>query len=439
MENNINENNKIDSLIKKEYNIDINPNIIFKEELVNDCYYDYYQINFNFDIYNINSDKEKILISYISKEDNKVIKIMELKENNNEIILTLKEHKNRVSTIKHFFDYNNAKDYLISTDNKANLIIWEIISINEYKIKHKIESKTVRNKNYVCSVFNEHNIFPNNKFQKFGCVYNNSYGHFNPFNPFQNVHNMFNRNKMGMGMDMFDDLNYGNPFFKEDPFVIDYIGYSLLFFTTDNTYILVSYRETASIAIFDLETLESKGRLYDKSSVESLLQWYNSSDKINYLIVSGYNMIEVVNPFNKNDVYYSYKDLDSLKGSNYSHSIMYNFKDNNDYLLAYNNHNINILNLTLKAAISSIKINNEIYSFLPWNEKYIIICQGKSFGENQFTKISVVHIDSGKIITDIYISDKKAIKGSIKRLIVNSKVVLVVSDSENKIKLWGIK
>ena len=161
MENNINENNKIDSLIKKEYNIDINPNIIFKEELANDCYYDYYQINFNFDIYNINSDKEKILISYISKEDNKVIKIMELKENNNEIILTLKEHKNRVSTIKHFFDYNNAKDYLISTDNKANLIIWEIISINEYKIKHKIESKTVRNKNYVCSVFNEHNIFPN--------------------------------------------------------------------------------------------------------------------------------------------------------------------------------------------------------------------------------------------------------------------------------------
>ena len=136
---------------------------------------------------------------------------------------------------------------------------------------------------------------------------------------------------------------------------------------------------------------------------------------------------------------YSYKDLDILKGSNYSHSIIYNFKDNNDYLLAYTNHNINILNLTLKAAISSIKINNEIYSFLPWNEKYIIICQGKSFGENQFTKISVVHIDSGKIITDIYISDKKAIKGSIKRLIVNSKVVLVVSDSENKIKLWGIK
>ena len=47
---------------------------------------------------------------------------MELKENNNGIILTLNEHKNRISTIKHFFDYNN-KDYLLSTDNKANLTI----------------------------------------------------------------------------------------------------------------------------------------------------------------------------------------------------------------------------------------------------------------------------------------------------------------------------
>ena len=437
MENNIKENSIHNSLLKKENNLDVNPNIIFKEDLASDCYYDYYQINSNLDIYNLNSDKEKIFISYISQEDNKLIKIMEIKENNNEIILTLNEHKNRISTVRHFFDYNNNKDYLLSTDNKANLIIWEIISINEYKIKNKIESKTVRNKNYVCSVFNENNLFPgiNNKF---GCIYNkpfNSYGHFSPFNPMKNVHNIFNRNKM----DMFDDFNYGSPLFKEDPFVIDYIGYSLLFFSTDNTYVFVSYRETSSIAIFDLETLESKGRLYDKSSVESLLQWYNSSDKIDYLIITGYNMIEVINPFKKNDVYYSLKGQDSLKGSNYTHSIMYNFKDNNDYLLTYNRNNINILNLTLETLISSIKINNEIYSILPWNEKYLLLCQGKSFSENQFTKISIVHIDSRKIITDIYISDKKVIKGSIKRLIVNNKILLVISDSENKIKLWGVK
>ena len=435
MENNINENSKHNSLLKKENNLDVNPNIIFKEDLASDCYYDYYQINSNLDIYNLNSDKEKVFISYISQEDNKLIKIMEIKENNNEIILTLNEHKNRISTVRHFFDYNNGKDYLLSTDNKGNLIIWEIISINEYKIKNKIESKTVRNKHYVCSVFNENNLFPgiNNKF---GCIYNkpfNSYGHFSPFNPMQNAHNMFNRNKK----DMFDDFNYGSPLFKEDPFVIDYIGYSLLFFSTDKTYIFVSYRETSSIAIFDLETLESKGRLYDKSSFESLLQWYNSSDKIDYLIISGYNMIEVINPFKKNDVYYSLKDQDSLKGSIYIHSIMYNYKDNNDYLLTYNRNTINILNLTLKTVISSIKINNEIYSILPWNEKYLILCQGKSFCE--FTKISIVHIDSRKIITNIYISDKKSIKGSIKRLIINNKIVLVISDSENKIKLWGVK
>jgi ABC-2 type transport system ATP-binding protein len=73
MENNINENNKHNSLLKKENNLDVNPNIIFKEEIASDCYYDYYQINSNLDIYNLNSDKEKIFISYISQEDNKLI------------------------------------------------------------------------------------------------------------------------------------------------------------------------------------------------------------------------------------------------------------------------------------------------------------------------------------------------------------------------------
>jgi len=437
MESSTNENSKFNSLMKKEYNLDINPNITLKEEISNDCYYDYYQIDFKFDIYNLNIDKEKIFISYISQKDNKLIKIMEFKENNNEIILTLDEHKNSISSIKHFFDYNNGKDYLLSSDTKGNLIIWEIISINEYRIKHKIESKKVRNKNYVCSVFNQNNIFPgmpgiNNKF---GCIYNkpfNSYGDFNPFNPMKN---MFNRNKMGI----FDDVTYGDPLFREEPFVIDYIGYSLLFFSNDNNYVLVSYRETSSIAIYDLETLKSEGRLYDKTSVNSLLQWFNASDGINYLIISGNNMIEVLNPFKKDDVYYSFKDNDNLKGSNYTHSIMYNFKENNDYLLSYTRNNINILNLTLKEIISSIKINNEIYSVLPWNEKYLIICQGNSFGEKKFGKISIIHVDSKKIITDIYISEKKTIKSSIRRLIVNNKIILAISDSENKIKLWGVK
>ena len=124
-------------------------------------------------------------------------------------------------------------------------------------------------------------------------------------------------------------------------------------------------------------------------------------------MISGYNMIEVINAFNKKDIYYSFKDLDSLKRSNYAHLIKYNFKDNNDYLLAYTNYNINILNLTLKTIISSIKINNEIYSILPSNEKNIIICQGKNFSENQYTKLSVVHIDSGKInLGYIYLRQK---------------------------------
>ena len=88
---------------------------------------------------------------------------------------------------------------------------------------------------------------------------------------------MLGGNKFGM----FDDMNFG---FQEPAFVIDYIDCTLLFFNSNNNYIFILYRESRSLAIFDLETLESKGRIYDQNSINSMVQWFISSEKINYLI-----------------------------------------------------------------------------------------------------------------------------------------------------------
>ena len=435
MECSIENEEQLNLLEEKNYNYELNPNIIYKEELIDDCKYDYYENNFNFDIYILNFDKEKIFISFISKKDETNIIIKEvIKDNNINNIITLKnEYNNKITAVKHYFNHFNKKDYLLSTDYKGNLFLWEIISINEYKLKNKIKSTKVRNRNWQCSVFNQNTLFPGMKNKMgIGCMYNDP---FNSFNPMKN----FGRNKMNFFGDNFGFENHLGMY--EEPFVIDYIGYSLLFFTSNNNYILVLYRESSSIAILDLETFESKGRIYDQSSTNSLLQWYNSNDKINYLIIGGYDKIDILNPLEKtNNSYFVFnkKENENLKGGNYAYSILYNFKDNNDYLLSYTKFKIiNIINLNSKMIISSINIKNEINSLIPWNKKYLIACIGNNYGENKFSRLSIIHIDSKKIITEINDSKNKIVKGGIKKIIDNfHNINLIISDSEGKIQLW---
>ena len=425
---------ELNLLEENNYNFNINPNIIYKEELTDDCNYEYYRNNFYFDVYNLKFEKEKIFICFISKKEKNNIKILETHNNNKNIILTLKDHKNNIISLKHFFNQYSQKDYLLSIDSKANVLLYEIISTNEYKLKHKIDSKSVRNKRWTCSIGNQPPFG-----RGIGCIYNR---YNNPFvmNPMTNpMNNIFGRKKFGM----FNDFNYDfeqQILFQEPAFVIDYIDSSLLFFTSNNNYIFILYRESASLAIFDLENLESKGRIYDQSSVNSLVQWFNSNDKINYIIISGNGKIEILNPFlDKNRIYHSFKDNDNLKGGNYAYSILYNFRDNNDFLLSYTKYKINIINLNIKNIIFTIEIKNNINSVLAWNKKYLIVSEGDNYGKNKFAKLLIIHIDSKKSISSIS-EDCNSIKSGIKKLVLsNNNIHLYINDSENKIKLWKIK
>ena len=436
----INNDNQIISFEEKNINFysERNPNIVFKEDLTDDCLYDNYKNNYNFDIYNLYFEKEKTFLSFISKKDNFNIKILEISKNSNSnqnIVVTLKDHKDKVLTVKHYFNFNTKKDYLLSTDCKGNLLLYEIISINEYKLKHRIDSKSVRNKRYICKTVNQMSFFPGmrNKIG-FGCMYNKPYHFNNPINNFgMGGIDMFGGNKFGM----FDDMNFG---FQEPTFVIDYIDCTLLFFNFNNNYIFILYRESSSLAIFDLETLESKGRVYDQNSINSMVQWFNSSEKINYLILSGYNKIEIMNPFEeKNKIKHVFKDNDNLKGGNYAYFILYNFRDNYDYLLSYTRYIINIINLNTKNINYSIKMKYNINSVLCWNKKYLIASQGENYGNSKISKLAIIHIDSKKIINHLS-ENNNSFKGVIKKIIFcNDDFSLFINDSENKIKLWEIK
>ena len=434
MEDNIINNNQINAFEERNKNFytEKNPHIIYKEDLTDDCIYDYYKNNYNFDVYNLNFEKEKTFLAFISKKEEFSIKILEISRNNNNqnILLTLKDHKNKILTVKHYFNYNTKKDYLLSTDCRGNFLLYEIISVNEYKLKHRIDSKSVRNKRYICNTVNQNSFFPGMRNRMgIGCMLNKPYNFYNPMKNF----GMGGLDKFGM----FDDMNFG---FQEPAFVIDYIDCTLLFFNFNNNYIFILYRESSSLAIFDLETLESKGRIYDQNSINSMVQWFNSSEKINYLILAGYGKIEIMNPLEeKNKIIHVFKDNDNLKGGNYAFSILYNFRDNYDYLLSYTKYKINIINLNSKTIMYSIQMKYNINSVLCWNKKYLIASQGENYGNAKISKLAIIQIDSKKIISQLS-ENNNSVKGVIKKIIFrNNEFSLFINDSENKIKLWEIR
>ena len=123
-------------------------NYKFKEEPQN--------LKYKFDITNTNTscgwnDMFEIFICY---KDNKEYLVSPNCNNfnldiflllDNQKILSLKAHKNKIRTVRYFINEKNFNEYLISGDDNKNVVIWDIT--NNYNIKYIIET------NY------EHNIY----------------------------------------------------------------------------------------------------------------------------------------------------------------------------------------------------------------------------------------------------------------------------------------
>ena len=149
--------------------IDNNP---LYNEYINKINYEFkkepYNLKFNLNITNNNTkfgwnDKFEIFICY---KDNKEYLISPNKNNynldiftllNNQIISSLKGHKNNIRTIRYFINKKNYNEYLISGDDKI-VIIWDIT--NYYNIKYQIDTKYEDNI-YSCLLIFPHNIDDN--------------------------------------------------------------------------------------------------------------------------------------------------------------------------------------------------------------------------------------------------------------------------------------
>ena len=129
-------------------------NLKFKENIIttNTCY----GWNDIFEIFTSYKDKLEYLASpnlnsgfFYSSYEITIFKLLD-----NQQIISLSGHNNKIRTIRYFINDKNKNEYLISADDDKRVIIWDIT--NDYNIKCNIDTKYGENI-YSCLL-----VFPNN-------------------------------------------------------------------------------------------------------------------------------------------------------------------------------------------------------------------------------------------------------------------------------------
>ena len=107
------------------------PNFICKEIIIKDNYDDYFFID-SFEVYYSYHNNNEIYL--VSPNKNNEIRIVNLKTK--KLIRVLRGHSSLVCFVRHFFNFKNKIDYLISIDDNKILIVWDLT--NNFKIKQTL-------------------------------------------------------------------------------------------------------------------------------------------------------------------------------------------------------------------------------------------------------------------------------------------------------------
>ena len=443
-----------------------NPNFTLKEELSNDCYYDYtYNNSYNYDVYSLYNDNDSIFIAYTSKTEKNNINIMKIKKNLKEIIFSLKDHKNDIKIVKYFLNPINHNQYLVTVDIKSNIILYDILSETEYKIKYKKDAIQIykhdfHHNDFCLNDFGINNFginkFGMNKFginkfgmNKFGgcCNFLGGSGFNNP--TYVNPEFGINDNFIG-GKNIFNHGLMGNLQMQGNSYLMtDFVEIVFIFFTEKINYFIVLYRGSGNLTFYNLETGEKIKNINNQSLINSMISWFDIKNNINYLITTFSSQITITNPviedIKSNEYTYCIFEKNvNLSGRNFVSSIIYN-KNKEDYLLSYTNYRkINLINLNKKIITITIELDYNINCIIDWNKKYIIAAIENIFNKGvngEIVKIKdfvIIDIDIGKIITKISESDGD-VKKCLNKVIINNEEGLIVQSSDHKLKLWKNK
>ena len=105
-------------------------NPIFKnKKIITDSCEGYYSLNNSFEVFYSFQDCNEIFLAFQNNDTNNIDII---KLTNSQLIISLKNIQNKITTIKHFFNVKTKFDYLIITDTNNDIKIWNI-SLN-YKL-----------------------------------------------------------------------------------------------------------------------------------------------------------------------------------------------------------------------------------------------------------------------------------------------------------------
>lgn len=145
----------------EENNLKMNPCLKYKENfnIINN------EQKFSeiFEVFKSYQDKKEYLIYPDYKTNN--INIISLNEN--KIIRSLEGHGSHITSIRYFINSKNNNEYIISSEQSSNVIIWDIS--NNYTIKSKIKTGY---KDYILScllVFNINSVISNYIITSCGC------------------------------------------------------------------------------------------------------------------------------------------------------------------------------------------------------------------------------------------------------------------------------
>lgn len=282
----------------EEKNFKTKPNFRFQEYVTekSDCLCSTYQ----FDCYE-NKRGEIILISPYFDIDRLLenihyISLINLKDN--EEIKKLEGHKDRIVNLRYFQDPNTKNDYLISSDRKFIVIVW---NLTDYSIKLNIEIK-YEGFIYSCLLF-------------------------------------FDQNKMWAVTSSLGENNYTKVIDCEDK---------------NN---IIDIEESKNLKIYFLAYWRND-EANDQNSIHNIIQC--SKKKL------------FISQFPSNETYYTLDTADKyefLLGG-----IVFKNKGKDVFAFSSTYGLIQVLELATTTIIKSIQLNNvHLYSFVKWNENYLLI------------------------------------------------------------------
>ena len=105
------------------------PNLKYKENIVKDFKHDYWIFD-NYDIYyseiENNKSKFELFLVYGCEDKENINNIKIVRIHDKKLVKELKGHENIVDIVKHFYNINNKKRYLLSADYQKLVIVWDL-------------------------------------------------------------------------------------------------------------------------------------------------------------------------------------------------------------------------------------------------------------------------------------------------------------------------